>query len=431
MGCAWVDHRRTRLHNTAGRRCQTHGTKETRLVYNSVVTKKPADAAYIHDKAGLYALCERLRDHERLAVDTEFIGEDTFHPRLEIIQVAAGDVTAIIDHQAVVELDHFFNLLSDRRIQKVVHAGRQDLEIFSILSGSVPTPIFDTQIAAAMVGYGPQVGYAELAQQVVGVALDKSETFTNWGQRPLTPQQLAYALDDVRHLFALHDHLCGKLKTLGRVEWAAEEFRRLQGLAGEEARNPRLRYQRIKGWNDLHPRARAVLQEIVAWREHEAKRRDRPRGRILRDEILVEIARRAPATVAALGALRGVQPSQVEKYGEALVAAVQQGLAVKDHDIPQAEKRKRIDPETAGLADLLGTALKVRAVEASIAPQLLATAHDVELFALHRGKGPAEQLPLMQGWRWTLAGEHLLNVLCGRLTVGYDPTTGQVRLFER
>ncbi len=397
----------------------------------STVTKKHAEAAYIRDEAGLKALCERLRGHDRLAVDTEFMGEDSFHPRLEIVQVAAGDVTAIIDYQAVPGLDRFFGLLGDTRIQKVVHAGRQDLEIFSILSGSVPAPVFDTQVAAAMVGYGPQIGYAQLVRQVVGVMLEKSETFTNWAQRPLTKQQIDYALEDVRHLFSLHDHLHGKLKALGRLEWVEEEFDRLLTLAGEGSRDPRLRYQRIKGWEGLHPRTRGILREIVAWREHEAKRRDRPRGRILRDEILVEIARRTPTTMLALGALRGIQPSQVEKYGEALIAAVKQGLAVQDHELPQVEKRRRIDPETAGLADLLGTALKVRAVEASIAPQLLATSADLEIFALHRGKGPAEQLPLMQGWRRQLAGEHLLKVLHGQLTVGYDPDTGQVRLFER
>ena len=214
----------------------------------TAVTKKPPEAEYIRDETSLKALCERLRDHDRLAVDTEFMGEDSFHPRLEIIQVAAGDVTAIIDHQVVPELAGFFELLNDTRIQKVVHAGRQDLEIFSVRSGFVPGPVFDTQVAAAMVGYGTQIGYGQLVQQVVGVALDKSETFTNWAQRPLTPQQIAYALEDVRHLFALHDHLCDKLQSLGRVEWAEEEFRRLQVLAGEETRDPRLRYQRIKGW---------------------------------------------------------------------------------------------------------------------------------------------------------------------------------------
>lgn len=395
------------------------------------VTKKRPEAEYIRDEASLKTLCERLRDHDRLAVDTEFMGEDSFHPRLEIIQVAAGDVTAIIDHQVVPELAQFFELLSDTRIQKVVHAGRQDLEIFSVRSGFVPGPVFDTQVAAAMVGYGTQIGYAQLVQQVVGVALDKSETFTNWAQRPLTPQQIAYALEDVRHLFALHDHLADKLQSLGRVEWAEEEFRRLQGLAGEETRDPRLRYQRIKGWEGMSPRARGVLREVVAWRELEAKRRDRPRGRVLRDEVLVEVARRMPQTIEALGALRGIQPSQVEKFGEALLSAVLQGLSVHERDIPKVEKRRRIDPETAGLADLLGTALKVRAVEAVISPQLLATAADLELFALERGRGPALQLPLMQGWRRALAGEHLLQVLEGKLTVGYDPETGQVRLFER
>lgn len=397
----------------------------------SAVTRKHAEAEYVKDEARLKALCERLRGHDRLAVDTEFMGEDSFHPRLEIIQVAAGDVAAIIDYQEVRHLDPFLELLNDARLLKVIHAGRQDLEIFSVLSGSVPAPVFDTQIAAAMVGYGAQVGYAQLVRQVVGITLEKSETFTNWAQRPLTPQQIHYAVEDIRYLFALHDHLSDRLKALGRVEWVEEEFEWLLTLAGEESRDPRLRYQRIRGWEGLSPRARGVLREVAAWREHEAKRRDRPRGRILRDEILVEIARRTPTTMLALGALRGVRPSHVEKYGEALVAAVQHGLAAKEHELPKVEKRKRIDPETAGLADLLGTALKVRAVEASIAPQLLATSADLETFALHRGKGPAEQLPLMQGWRRQLAGEHLLKVLHGTLTVGYDPETGQVRLFER
>ncbi len=395
------------------------------------MTKRPADPEYIQDEAGLIALCERLRGHDRLAVDTEFMGEDSFHPRLEIIQVAAGDEIAIIDYRSVSELAPFFSLLDDARILKVLHAGRQDLEIFSVLSGSVPTPVFDTQVAAAMVGYGTQIGYAQLVKQVLKVALEKSETFTNWAQRPLTPEQVAYALEDVRYLFLLHDHLVRRLKALGRLEWAEEEFRRVQVMAADEARDPRLRYQRIKGWAELSPRARGVLREVAAWREHEAKRRDRPRGRILRDEILVEIARRAPTTVEALGQLRGVQPSHVERYGGALVAAVKQGLAVHDHELPRVEKRRRIDPETAGLADLLGTALKVRAVEASISPQLLATTADLELFALERGRGAAEKLPIMQGWRRQLAGEHLLKVLEGKLSVGYDPETKQVRLFER
>ena len=216
------------------------------------MTRKQPAAEYIRDAAALKSLCERLRDHDRLAVDTEFIGESTFFPRLEIIQVATGDVTAIIDHQAVPDLSALFDLLRDPHILKIVHAGRQDLEIFSVLSGSVPAPVFDTQVAAAMVGYGPQIGYAQLVQQVLGVTLEKSETFTNWAQRPLTPQQLDYAVEDVHYLLALHDHLHGKLKALGRLEWAEEEFRRLQALAGEETRDPWRRYQRIKGLSLIH-----------------------------------------------------------------------------------------------------------------------------------------------------------------------------------
>src|SRR2546425_1333929 len=326
------------------------------------MTKRSADAESIRDEAGLLALCERLREHDRLAVDTEFMGEDSFHPRLEIIQVASGDMIAIIDYQSVSKLAPFFSLLDDARILKVLHAGRQDLEIFSVLSGSVPTPVFDTQVAAAMVGYGTQIGYAQLVHQVLRVTLEKSETFTNWAQRPLTPEQIAYALEDVRYLLALHDHLVRRLKALGRLEWAEEEFRRVQSLADHEARDPRLRYQRIKGWEGLSPRVRGVLREVAAWREHEAKRRGRPRGPLLRDDVLVGIARRSPTTAEGVGQMRGIQHSHVEKYGEALVGAVKQGLAVREHELPHVEKRKRVDPETAGLGGLLPPAPQGRGV---------------------------------------------------------------------
>ena len=395
------------------------------------MTKKLPSAEYIRDDASLKALCERLRDRERLALDTEFMGEDSFSPRLEIIQVANDDVTAIIDYQALPALDPLFDVLRDDRILKIMHAGRQDLEIFSVKAGSVPSPIFDTQVAAAMLGYGHQIGYGQLVSQVVGVVLEKSETFTNWAQRPLTPQQLEYAVEDVRHLFTLHSRLHDRLKSLGRLEWVEEEFRRLQVSTGEESRSPQIRYQKIRGWEGLKPRARAVLRELAAWREQEAQKRDRPRGRVLRDDVLLEIARRMPASTQALGALRGFQPSQLERYGDAIVATIQRGLAVPEGDFPRAEKRPRIDPETAGLADLLGTALKVRAIEASISPQLLASSADLEIFALEQGLGAAENLPILQGWRRTLAGEHLLKVLEGKITLGYDPETGQVRLFER
>ena len=394
------------------------------------MSQKPAATLYIQDEVGLKDLCERLRESDRLALDTEFMGEDTYAPRLEIIQVATDDLIAIVDRRAVPALGGFLELLTDPNILKIVHAGRQDLEIFSVEGGAI-SPVFDTQVAAAMVGYGTQIGYGQLVLQVVGVSLDKTETFTNWAQRPLTAEQLDYAHEDVRYLFALHAHLRDRLKALGRVEWAEEEFQRLQAVSGEEARDPQLRYQRIRGWEGLRPRARGVLRELAVWREHEARKRDRPRGRVLRDDVLLEIARRGPTTLEGLRSLRGLQPSQVDKYGESLVTAIQRGLSIPERELPRAEKRKRVDPESAGLADLLGTALKVRAIEASISPQLLASSAELEVFALERGRGEAEKLPILQGWRRALAGEHLREVMEGKLTVGYDPETGQVKLFGR
>ena len=380
----------------------------------------------------LAAACSRLAQHKVITVDTEFLRETTYYPLLCVVQMASAEEAVVIDTLAPgIDLKPFFELMANEAVLKVFHAARQDIEIVWHQSGTIPHPIFDTQVAAAMLGYGHQIGYGQLVSQVVGVVLEKSETFTNWAQRPLTPQQLEYAVEDVRHLFTLHSRLHDRLKSLGRLEWVEEEFRRLQVSTGEESRSPQIRYQKIRGWEGLKPRARAVLRELAAWREQEAQKRDRPRGRVLRDDVLLEIARRMPASTQALGALRGFQPSQLERYGDAIVATIQRGLAVPEGDFPRAEKRPRIDPETAGLADLLGTALKVRAIEASISPQLLASSADLEIFALEQGLGAAENLPILQGWRRTLAGEHLLKVLEGKITLGYDPETGQVRLFER
>ncbi len=186
-----------------------------------------ASPLYITDRQGLRSFVARLRDYERIALDTEFVGEDSFVPRLELIQVAAGDLSAAIDFPAVGTLDDFGSLLADPAIEKVVHAGRQDLELFYAHTGHVPTPIFDTQVAAAMVGYGTQVAYAQLVQRVVGVKLTKAHTFTNWSQRPLTKEQVAYALDDVHYLLSIHTHLQERLKALGRTAWVEEEFLRL------------------------------------------------------------------------------------------------------------------------------------------------------------------------------------------------------------
>lgn len=383
---------------------------------------------YITDRQGLRVFVDRLRQHGRIALDTEFVGEDSFVPRLELIQVAAGDLSAAIDFPAVGSLDDFGTLLADPAVEKVVHAGRQDLELFFAHTGQVPTPIFDTQVAAAMVGYGTQIAYAQLVQRIVGVKLNKAHTFTNWSQRPLTKEQLAYAMDDVHYLLSVHTHLQERLKALGRTAWVEEEFVRLGSKLTDGSREPRHRYQRIRGWENLKPRYVAVLRELVAWREDEAKRRDVPRGRVIRDEVLLEMARHTPTRLSALKGMRGLHGSEVERNGEALIKVIERGLAVPESEWPDVPKSKRPDPEAAGQVDLLQAVLKAIALKEEIAPTLLAGASDLQELVEAKHRRETLDLPILHGWRRRLAGETLLEVLKGTLHVSIDPRHGTLKL---
>jgi ribonuclease D len=285
---------------------------------------------YIADRHGLETLCQRLTGTTRIAVDTEFVGENSFVPRLELIQIATSAEAAVIDVPAVGSLDPLATLLNQSEIEKVLHAGRQDLEILSQYCGRILTPMFDTQLAAAMVGYGTQIAYGQLVQRVLGTKLAKSHTLTNWSQRPLSAEQITYALEDVLFLLPLHEHLRQRLKSLGRLEWAQEEFERMEARLDERQADPRERYQRIRGWDNLRPRAAAVLRELVAWREHEAASRNVPRGRVVRDEVLLELARHAPQTISALAKTRGLHGAEVERSGEAILLVIREALGLPE-----------------------------------------------------------------------------------------------------
>ena len=386
---------------------------------------------YIANPGGLRELCVRLRDTDRFALDTEFVGDDSFIPRLEIIQVAVGDYSAVIDYPAVGSMECFAEILGDSRIEKIVHAGRQDLELFHTHAGQVTTSVFDTQVAAAMVGYGTQLAYAQLVARVLGTKLAKSHTLTNWSQRPLTDDQLTYALEDVQYLLPLHDHLRQKLHALGRSDWVREEFRQLECRLSDGSRDPRQRYQRIKGWENLKPAATAVLRELAAWREEEARRRNVPRGRIVRDEVLLELARRAPGTLSALKGTRGLHPSEAERNGEALLGVIKRGLAVPRSDWPDIPSVPKPAADFPGVVDLLQAVLKLKAQEQEIAPSLLATSSDLLVLVEAVRSGEEADLPLLKGWRHKLVGETLLSALAGELLVSVDPRTGKLRLTPR
>ncbi len=391
----------------------------------------PSQNQYIDTPLGLRDLCRRLAAGKRLALDTEFVGEQSFVPRLELIQVATEELCAAIDVPAVRSLDPLVEPLTNPLIEKVLHAGRQDVDLFHTHLGQVPGPIFDTQLAAAMVGYGSQVGYANLVQRVLHKKLEKAHTLTNWSQRPLTNNQIHYALEDVQFLLPLHGHLRQRLKELGRLDWIQEEFTGLTSKPVEDQRDPYRRYERIRGWDQLKPQSAGVLRELAAWREEEARQRDLPRGRIIRDEILLELARRRPATMSALRDIRGLSASLVTRQGETLLARIRTGLAVPPSQRPEVHRPPKPDPDTAGRTDLLQAVLKAYAQKAAIAPTLLATAADLQ--ALVDAKEGREQLdlPILKGWRRQVAGEALLRILDGTMLVGMDPRTGTVRTRDQ
>lgn len=385
---------------------------------------------YIDSAAGLDEACARLADVPRFALDTEFVGERTYVPVLELIQVSTGDATWLIDCRAVPALDAFFPLLLAPGIEKVLHAGQQDLDLFHSLTGAAPAPIIDTQLAAAMAGFGAQVGYAQLIERLLGETVEKSETLTDWSRRPLTKAQLAYAIDDVRHLLPACDALRGQLTARGRWGWVVEECRRLERSVRMLPMEPEDAWLRVRGRGSLRARGLVVLRALAAWREELAKSRNRPRASIIRDDALVEIARKAPTTVEGLRGLRAVHSRDLERQADEVIRRIVAALDTPKDSWPQPPPAPSTAPST-GVVELLQAVLRLRAEEAGIAPTLLATSADLHLLVQRHAAGAAADLPIMQGWRHEIAGGALLALLEGRASVSLDPATGGVRVSKR
>ena len=384
-------------------------------------------SSFVRTPQQLRQLCDRLRSARRIGLDTEFVSERRYSPELGIIQVAVEDWCAIIDPQTVPDLTDFCEVIFDSRIEKILHAGRQDLEIFHRLGGRVLSPIFDTQIAAALVGYGEQIAYARLVERLVGVTLCKHESFTNWNMRPLSARQVEYALDDVRYLLLTAERLRSRLRRLGRVRWAKEEFARLEEGVHAARMEPRERYRRVRGWSTLSSRGLAILRELTSWRESEAERRNRPRGRVIPDEILVELARRAPTNRTALQSIRALNPGIVKRQANDVLKAVQRGLQVSESQLPSLPKQKASGSPPPGLVELLSCVLRARSEEVQVAPGILATRGDLERLA--SDSTCMDSLTVLQGWRLDLVGRELLEVLNGQRGVGFDPNGRKVKNF--
>ena len=375
--------------------------------------------------ADLAAFCDRLRSQPFVAVDTEFMRETTYWPKLCLVQAAApGGVEAVIDPLADgLDLGPFLEILGDTRIEKVFHAARQDLEIFSNL-GSLPRPLFDTQIAAMAAGYGEQVAYDALVRQMLKVDLDKSHRFTDWGRRPLSPAQLDYALADVTYLAKLYPQLRQRLEAEGRLAWVAGEMAALGDPSNYDV-DPNNAWKRLKPRRHA-PKYLAVFKAVAAWRERTAQTRDQPRGRILKDEAIDEIANQTPTDADGLNRLRSVPKGfSGSRFGPELLAAVTEALADPERHAPVFEKPKPpAQPINGAVVELLKVLLKARAEDAGVASKLIATVADLEKIA---GDDQAETAAL-QGWRREAFGEDALKLKRGEIALVLDG--GRVRAVE-
>jgi len=377
----------------------------------------------ITDTEALAAFCGRLAGAPFVTVDTEFLRESTFWAQLCLVQMAGADQAAIIDPLAPgLDLTPFYALMSDEAVLKVFHAARQDIEIFVTQAGAVPRPIFDTQVAAMVCGYGDQVSYDQLVYRITGEQIDKTSRFTDWSQRPLSPKQIAYAVTDVTYLRDVYRSLAAQLAKQGRTEWVAEEMAVLTDPQTYRT-DPEDAWQRLR-MRVKKPRQLAVIQALAAWREREAQQRDVPRGRILKDEAIYEIALQQPADVEALGRLRTI-PRGFERSGTArgILAAVAEALALPEAALPRIPRQRPAPEHASAAAELLKVLLKMVAEEHGVAARIIASGDDLERIAADN----RADVPALRGWRRQLFGEQALALKRGDLALSMS-TRGVVAI---
>src|SRR2546421_2525091 len=372
----------------------------------------------------LAAACTRLAKHDFITVDTEFLRETTYFPILCVAQVASADEALVIDALAEgIDLAPFFKLMANEKVMKVFHAARQDIEIVWHRAKLIPHPIIDTQVAAMVLGYGDSISYDQLVQRVTGDTLDKSHRFTDWTRRPLSEAQLAYAISDVTHLRDVYLKLSADLEKRGRTEWMREEMKVLTSPAT-------YRFEPEHAWERLKTRVRkpkelAVLIEVAAWREREAQERDVPRGRVLKDDVIGDIAVQAPITIERLAALRSLPKGfERSKWGEAIVEAGRLGLARDPKTLPRLERPK---PPINGQAtvELLKVLLRMTAERHGVAAKVIATVDDLDRIAAD----DTADVPALSGWRRELFGNKALALKHGRLSLAIEK--GRVVAVER
>lgn len=363
----------------------------------------------------LAAACSRLAKHPVVTVDTEFLRETTYFPILCVAQLASPDEAVVVDALAEgIDLAPLFKLMANEKVLKVFHAARQDIEIVWHRAKIIPHPVFDTQVAAMVLGYGDSISYDQLVQRVTGDTLDKSHRFTDWSRRPLTAAQLKYAISDVTHLRDVYQALSADIAKRKRTEWVDEEMNVLTS-PDTYRMEPEHAWQRLKT-RARKPRELAVLMEVAAWREQEAQARDVPRGRVLKDEVIGDLAVQAPTSLEKLAGLRSLPKGfERSKWGHDILEAVKRGLARDPKSLPLLDRSKQGQNGTATL-ELLKVLLRMTAERNGVAAKVIATVDDLERIA----SSDDADVPALKGWRREMFGEKAIALKQGRLALAVD-----------
>lgn len=378
---------------------------------------------YIDTPQRLADLCQRIQGKPWLALDTEFLRETTYYPKLCLLQLACDDLAACIDPLALDDLSPLLALLYDPATTKVFHAARQDLEIFLHRWGRLPTPLFDTQAAAALMGIGDQVGYGALVEHLLEIKLEKGHARTDWARRPLDPQQIDYAYNDVIHLGEVYLKLRSALEHRGRLAWLDSDFAELADPATYIV-EPAEAWKKVKGRQVLRGVQYAVLQRLAEWREQEAVASDRPRRRLLKDELMIDMARRMLKDLDQVARLHGMDDRDVTRWGPHWLTLIESGRNLPREQWPREHIPPKLSARQEALVDALSAALRLIANDHQLTPAALASRKEIEHLVAGDGKSP-----LLHGWRAAVAGRTLQALLAG--SIGLELSGGELHFSNR
>ena len=375
---------------------------------------------YINSPEQLDNLCQQISSQPWIALDTEFLREKTYYPKFCLLQIASPEWVDCVDPLAISDLTPLFEAIYNPAIVKVLHACRQDLEIFYQITGKIPGPVFDTQIAAPLLGFQENPGYAMLVSSFLNVNLNKAHTRTDWSERPLSADQIQYAADDVIYLCKIYTLMCAQLEKLGRSDWLTSDFELLYNPELYQL-SPENAWLKIRGKNKLTGKQLSIMQALTEWRERTAQQENKPRSWLIQDELLLELAKLQPLTLAELAKIRNINERSVNRYGKVICELIDAARQRPPKPMDEKDRSAKKTQQHEAVLDVLSAVVRIRAEENSLNPVILATRKDLEELLFGE-----EDCLLLQGWRYNMAGKELQGLLQGEYTLTIKPDTVEI-----